>query len=282
MGILYVVATPIGNLEDMTFRAIRVLNEVALIAAEDTRKTRKLLSHYDIHTPMESYHRHSAASKRDKILAVLQTGDVAVVSEAGMPGVSDPGQDLISAAINAGFLVVPIPGASALLSALVVSGLPTERFLFVGFLPRARPDRRKLLSSVASAPYTLVIFEAPHRLLASLADMEAELGDRDAAAARELTKLHEEVVRGSVSEIRKTFEERPPRGEFTLVIAPVQVLREETAAQVISAVDFARRLRGDGLRGKDAVRRLVEETGVSRKDAYQAWLESARPAGPGA
>ncbi|HEX9015475.1 MAG TPA: 16S rRNA (cytidine(1402)-2'-O)-methyltransferase [Chloroflexota bacterium] len=279
MGILYVVATPIGNLEDMTHRAVRVLKEVALIAAEDTRKTRKLLTHFDIHTPMESYHRHSTAFKRERIVAALGTADVAVVSEAGMPGVSDPGQDLIAAAIAAGHRVVPVPGPSALLSALVVSGLPTERFLFVGFLPRVRADRRKLLASLATAPYTLVIFEAPHRLLASLADLEAELGDREAAAARELTKVHEEVVRGRLSEIRRTFEERPPRGEFTLVVAqaPAPSTRE-AAIGVPSVPELARQLRAEGLRAKDAVRRLVEDAGVSRNEAYQAWLESGRTA----
>ncbi len=272
MGTLFVVATPIGNLEDITLRALRVLKEVDLIAAEDTRKTLKLLSHYDIHKPLESYHRHSSAEKRDRLIAVLSEKDVALVSEAGMPGVSDPGQDLISGAIAAGITVVPVPGPSALLSGLVVSGLATDRFLYLGFLPRVRSDRRKLLTLVASEPYTLVVFEAPHRLLASLADLEEVLDNRPAAAARELTKLHEEVVRGRLSDLRRFFEERVPRGEFTLVIGgsegPAHAAGPETSLQ-----DLAREFRAAGIRGKDAVQRLMEETGANRRDAYRAWLD---------
>jgi 16S rRNA (cytidine1402-2'-O)-methyltransferase len=274
VGSLYVVATPIGNLEDITLRALRVLREAGLIAAEDTRKTMRLLSHYDIHTPMESYHRHSSPARRDHILRRLETEDVALVSEAGMPGVSDPGQDLISAAITAGFPVVPVPGASALLSALVISGLPTDRFLFLGFLPRVKSDRRKALASVASVPSTLILFEAPHRLLASLADMEQVLGDRRSAAARELTKLHEEVVRGRLSELRAAFEERAPRGEFTIVIGPADEEAATAGEDATSPSEAARRIRAEGERGRSAVQRIMAETGVSRREAYQAWLES--------
>lgn len=275
MGTLFVVGTPIGNLEDITLRALRVLKEVNLIAAEDTRKTLKLLSHYGIQKHLESYHRHSGAAKRERILGALSDGDVAVVSEAGMPGISDPGQDLIAAAIGAGFQVVPVPGPSALLSGLVVSGLPTDRFLFLGFLPRVRSDRRKLLSHVAQLSYTLVVFEAPHRLLASLADLEEVLGARDAAAVRELTKVHEEVVRGRLSELRQVFTTRPPRGEFTLVIGPPL----EPIAFVVNKAslhELANQLRASGHRGKEAVRRLMEETGANHREAYQAWLEAER------
>jgi len=220
LGTLYVVATPIGNLEDITLRALRVLREVDLIAAEDTRKTLKLLSRYEIRKPLESYHRHSERSKLERMLEILRTQDVALVSEAGMPGVSDPGQQLIAAAIESGIPVVPVPGPSALLTGLVVSGLPTDRFLYLGFLPRVKSDRRKLLESVSSLPYTLVAFEAPHRLMAALVDLREILGDRVAAAARELTKLHEEVVRGRLSELGAHFDATPPRGEFTLVVGP--------------------------------------------------------------
>lgn len=274
MGTLYVVATPIGNLEDVTLRALRVLREVQLIAAEDTRKTLKLLATHGIRTPLESYHRHSSGGKLERILEALETRDVALVSEAGMPGVSDPGQELIAAALVRGFPVVPVPGPSALLTALVVSGLPTDRFLYLGFLPRVKSDRRRLLDSVAESPFTLVAFEAPHRLLVSLADLERVLGDRRAAAARELTKLHEEVIRGRLSEIKAAFEAKPPRGEFTLVVAPPESDSEQEAPGRSDLVDRARRLRAEGLSAKDAVRLLVAETGAARREAYQAWLDA--------
>jgi 16S rRNA (cytidine1402-2'-O)-methyltransferase len=276
MGTLYVVATPIGNLEDITLRAIRVLKEVGLIAAEDTRKTMRLLARYDIHTPLQSYHRHSDRGKTEWLLEALETRDVALVSEAGMPGISDPGQELIAAALERGIAVVPIPGPSALTAALVVSGLPADRFLYLGFLPRVRSDRRRLLESVRAQPYTLVVFEAPHRLIAALADLEEVLGDRRAAAARELTKRHEEVVRGAISQLRAAFQERPPRGEFTLVIAPGEANPErQDARQPADLAALARELRDEGFSGKDAVRRLMEATGAGRREAYQAWLQTA-------
>jgi 16S rRNA (cytidine1402-2'-O)-methyltransferase len=276
MGTLYVVATPIGNLEDITLRAIRVLKEVGLIAAEDTRKTMRLLARYDIHTPLQSYHRHSDRGKTEWLLEALETRDVALVSEAGMPGISDPGQELIAAALERGVPVVPIPGPSALTAALVVSGLPADRFLYLGFLPRVRSDRRRLLESVRAQPFTLVAFEAPHRLLAALADLEEVLGDRQAAAARELTKLHEEVVRGAVSELRAVFQERPPRGEFTLVIGPGPGdSQAEDATRAEHLPELARRLRAEGMTGKDAVRHMMEATGAGRREAYQAWLQTA-------
>ncbi|MCL4371012.1 MAG: 16S rRNA (cytidine(1402)-2'-O)-methyltransferase [Chloroflexi bacterium] len=270
------LVSPIGNLEDITLRALRVLKEVDLIAAEDTRKTLKLLSAYDIHKPMESYHRHSGPGKLVRLLESLQTQDLALVSEAGMPGISDPGQELIAAAIERGIAVVPVPGPSAPVTALVVSGLPTDRFLYLGFLPRVRADRRRLLQSVAGQPYTLVLFEAPHRLLAALADLEQTLGDRRAAAARELTKIHEEVVRGRISELRSTFEARAPRGEFTLVVGPpeeVAVPAEEVPSGE-SLEAMARRLRSEGLSSREAIRQMMEATGVGRREAYRAWLVS--------
>jgi len=219
MGTLYVVATPIGNLEDITLRALRVLHEVRLIAAEDTRTAHKLLARYDIHTPTTSYYEHNELVKTPLILRELEQGDVALISEAGMPGLSDPGHELIGEAIAAGFPVVPLPGASAITSALAVSGLPTDRFVFLGFLPRRASDRRAFLQSVAAEPWTLVFFEAPHRVLSSLADMEAVLGDRRIAAARELTKLYEETWRGTISGLRAYLAEADRRGEYTLVVA---------------------------------------------------------------
>ncbi len=216
MPVLYVIATPIGNLEDISLRALRLLQEVKLIAAEDTRTTRRLLNAYNIKTPLTSYHEHSKRAKLDYLLNYLEKEDMALVSEAGMPGLSDPGYELIVAAIERGISVVPIPGASAVITALVVSGLPTDQFLYVGFLPRRKGQRRRLLSSIIDEPRTIVAFETPHRLRESLSDIEEILGDRRLSVCRELTKVHEEIFRGRVSQARKHFVE--PRGEFSLVI----------------------------------------------------------------
>ena len=216
MPILYVIATPIGNLEDISLRALRLLGEVKLIAAEDTRKTRRLLNAYDIRTPLTSYHEHSNRAKLDYLLAYLEEEDLALVSEAGMPGLSDPGYDLIVAAVERGVSVVPIPGVSAVITALVVSGLPTDQFVHVGFLPRRKGQRQRLLSSIMDEPRTIVAFETPHRLKKALNDIEEILGDRRVSVCRELTKVHEEIFRGRVSQAREHFVE--PRGEFSLVI----------------------------------------------------------------
>ena len=214
--VLYAVATPIGNLEDISLRALRCLREVELIAAEDTRTTRHLLNFYNIKTPVTSYHEHSKQAKLDYLLCCLEEGDVALVSEAGMPGLSDPGYKLIVAAIDRGISVVPVPGASAVTAALVVSGLPTDQFLYLGFLPRRQGHRQRILSSTAGERRTIVAFESPHRLKGTLSDIQETLGDRRLAICRELTKVYEEVFRGKVSQAREHFTE--PRGEFTLVI----------------------------------------------------------------
>jgi 16S rRNA (cytidine1402-2'-O)-methyltransferase len=216
MPVLYVIATPIGNLEDISLRALRLLREVKLIAAEDTRKTRRLLNSYNIKTSLTSYHEHSKRAKLDYLLDYLEKEDLALVSEAGMPGLSDPGYELIIAAIEGGISVVPIPGASAVITALVVSGLPTDQFLYVGFLPRRKGQRQRLLSSIVDEPRTIVAFETPHRLGDALNDIEEILGDRRISVCRELTKVHEEIFRGRVSQAREHFVE--PRGEFSLVI----------------------------------------------------------------
>jgi 16S rRNA (cytidine1402-2'-O)-methyltransferase len=216
MPILYVVATPIGNLDDISLRALRVLSEVKLIAAEDTRKTRRLLNAYNLETPLTSYHEYSRRAKLEYLLSYLENEDLALVSEAGMPGLSDPGYDLIVAAIERGISVVPVPGPSAVITALVISGLPTNQFVYVGFLPRRKGQRQRLLISLADEPRTIVAFETPHRLKEALADIEEILGDRRIAVCRELTKIHEEVFRGRVGEARKHFAE--PRGEFSLVV----------------------------------------------------------------
>jgi len=213
---LYVIATPIGNLEDISLRALRLLREVKLIAAEDTRTTRRLLNAYDIKTPLTSYHEHSKRAKLDYLLGYLEQEDLALVSEAGMPGLSDPGYELIVAAIGRGISVIPIPGASAVITALVVSGLPTDQFLYLGFLPRRQGQRQRLLSSIVDEPRTIVAFETRHRIRESLGDIEEILGDRRLSVCRELTKVHEEIFRGRVSQAREHFAE--PRGEFSLVI----------------------------------------------------------------
>jgi 16S rRNA (cytidine1402-2'-O)-methyltransferase len=216
MPVLYVVATPIGNLEDISLRALRILGEVGLIAAEDTRKTRRLLNTYHMDTPLTSYHEHSKRAKLDHLLAHLEIEDLALVSEAGMPGLSDPGYDLVVTAIDRGIPVVPVPGPSAVITALVVSGLPTDQFVYVGFLPRRKGQRQRLLSSISDESRTIVAFEAPHRLREALTDIGETLGDRRVSVCRELTKVHEEIFRGTVSQAREHFAQ--PRGEFSLVI----------------------------------------------------------------
>lgn len=219
MSILYVVGTPIGNLEDITLRALRVLREVPLVLAEDTRVTRVLFRAHAIHAPLAAFHEFTSAAKRGRLVERLGEGDVALVTDAGMPGVSDPGYPLIRDALAAGHDVVPIPGPSAILAALVASGLPMHDFRFTGFLPRTAAQRRTFFSSHLEAGYTLVVYESPHRLVKALADLVAVLGpDRPMAAARELTKKFEQVVRGRAEEVLAHFQQHEPRGEFTLVV----------------------------------------------------------------
>jgi 16S rRNA (cytidine1402-2'-O)-methyltransferase len=268
MPSLYVVATPIGNLEDVTLRALRVLKEVKLIAAEDTRKTRRLLDHYGIHTPMTSYYEHNKMTKLGYLLRLLETDDLALVSEAGMPGISDPGYELVVAAARQGVRVVPIPGPSAITAAVAVSGLPTDQFTYLGFLPRRKPERLRLLEQVAQEPRTLVIFEAPHRLTDALKDMLEVLGDRRVAIVRELTKLHEEVFRGTMSEAVEHFQE--PRGEFTIVIDGSR--KESKVALTVEIENEIQVLQGQGVPAREAIARLAAITGLPRKELYQAWL----------
>ena len=219
MGTLYLIATPIGNLEDITLRALRLLSEVSLIAAEDTRQTRKLLDSYQIKTRVTSYFEHNKLDKLEMILETLQNSDVALVSDAGTPALNDPGYELVRAALAAGFQVSPVPGPSAPVAALVASGLPTDAFLYLGYLPRKAGERRRWLEQVSDLPYTLIFLEAPHRLLASLADLRLVLGNRQVAVTRELTKRFEEIRRGTLDEVLEHFHQQPPRGEFTLVLA---------------------------------------------------------------
>ncbi len=218
MGILYLVSTPIGNLEDLSPRALRILRQAALIAAEDTRHSGILLKHFEIKTPLTSYFEHNKISKLERILEALAIGDVALISDAGTPAINDPGYELVQAALAAGFDVHPVPGASAPIAALTVSGLPTDSFLYLGYLPHKSGDRRKAVGQVSSLPYTLIFLESPHRIVNSLEDLLAVLGDRRICVAREMTKLYEEFWRGTVSGAVGYFQTKDPRGEFTLVI----------------------------------------------------------------
>lgn len=279
MGTLYVVGTPIGNLEDMTLRAIRTLREVRLIAAEDTRAARVLLTHFDIHTPVISFFEHNQLARLASVLEALAAGDVALISEAGMPGLSDPGYLLVRKAIAAGYAVTPIPGPTAAITALIVSGLPSDRFLFLGFPPRRSAERQRWLAGVAREPGTLVLYEAPHRLCATLADVLAVLGDRQVAVAEELTKRFESVWRGETSAALAHFTAHPPRGEFTLVIAGASAPSAEEAwprARLEEAVDL---LAAEGIAPATAARVLARLTGLSRRELYPLIL--ARQTGAG-
>jgi 16S rRNA (cytidine1402-2'-O)-methyltransferase len=275
MGTLYIVATPIGNLEDITLRALRVLRESRLIAAEDTRHTRRLLTRYEIATPLISYHEHNKLARADQILAALTEGDVALVSDAGTPAINDPGYELVIAAIDAGFAVSPIPGPAAPIAALVASGLPTAQWTYLGFLPSKPKDRRAFLARHATLPTTLLIFETPHRLTAALADLESALGDRPMCAAREITKLHEEFVRGSISEVRAHFDQNAPRGEFVLVVGGYEapLVDESYAAWRDRALKRLTALAAEGVGGSAAARQVAQELGVPRKDVYGLMLD---------
>jgi 16S rRNA (cytidine1402-2'-O)-methyltransferase len=270
MGTLYLVGTPIGNLEDITLRALRILREVRLVAAEDTRTTGRLLKHFDIQAPLVSYHDFSRPGKAAHLLEMLQEGDVALVSDAGMPGLSDPGYRLVEAAIAAGVTVTPIPGPTAAVAALVASGLPADPFLFLGFLPRQQKARREALAAVAKMPFTLVVYEAPHRVLALLADITAVLGDRPVAVGRELTKLYEEIWRGSASEALAYFGSGKIRGEFTLVVAgaPLEEQQwDEAAVRRALATELDK-----GASRKEAAAAVAALSGWSKRELYQLTL----------
>jgi 16S rRNA (cytidine1402-2'-O)-methyltransferase len=265
VGTLYLVATPIGNLEDISARGLRILREVKLIAAEDTRITRKLLNHFDIRTPTTSYFEHNKVARLDSILTALGAGDVAVVSDAGTPVLNDPGFELVRAALEAGHCVSPVPGPAAPLAALIASGLPTDSFLYLGYLPRRSIERKAALRKVADLPYTLLYLETPHRLLDSLGDLEIVLGDRRLAIARELTKLHEEIWRGTVSEARLHFIE--PRGEFVLVVGG----KPDTTntAWTMEQLDAVIRKRLNAEVSPSALAaELVQESGWKRREIY--------------
>ncbi len=267
MPTLYIVPTPIGNLEDITLRALRVLREVKLIAAEDTRTTHILLQHFDIQTPLMSYHEHNKLTRLDTIFETLSTSDVALVSDAGTPGISDPGYELINAAIGRGIRVEPLPGANAIIPALVGSGLPADGFVYLGFLPRKDKALREFLSSIATEQRTLVAYESPNRLLDTLAITLDVMGDRPICVARELSKKFEEFRRGSVSEVLKHYQQNPPRGEITLVIAGAEPIAKVIwdEEQVRAALN-ARLAQGEPL--SSAARAVAAESGWERRRVY--------------
>lgn len=267
MGTLYVVATPIGNLEDITYRAVRILDEVSLIAVEDTRTTATLLDHYQISTLLTSYHDHNKEEKITSLLEHLQGGDLALVSDAGTPGINDPGFHLIRAALEAGHSVIPIPGPSALIAALSISGLPTDAFHYLGYIPRKSSQRKKRFQEVRDEPHTLVFLETPHRVRDSLQEMEKIFGERDIAVARELTKIHEEVFRGSIHEAATYFCEHEPRGEFTLVIGGITPAEQKWTKERV--LDELRRLQDEGqLTPSKTAKVVAERSGWPRRAVY--------------
>ena len=283
MPTLFIVGTPIGNLEDVTPRAARILSQVALVAAEDTRVTRRLLNHLNIRTRTTSFHQHNWRGKLDEVLAALAEGDVALATDAGMPGVSDPGSELVSAASNAGFKVEVVPGPSAVTAALALSGFAGDAFSFLGFLPRRKRDRQSSLSEVLDSAVPLVIFEAPHRLRATLTDLELIFGDRQLAVWREITKRHEEVFRGTASEGLEHFD--LPRGEVVIVIqgrvidSTLLSDTESADAQANQEKEIRQRLirlKQDVIRAKEAVASVAEYSGLPNNRVYRIWVELGR------
>ena len=270
---LYLVATPIGNLEDITLRALRVLKEVDLIACEDTRHTARLLHHYRISTPRESHHEHNEASHTPRILSLLRDGkNIALVADAGSPLLSDPGYTLVAACREAGFSVIPVPGPSAAIAALTASGLPADCFYFAGFLPSRRTSRRERLQEIAAIPATLVIYEAPHRLLETLEDMCAILGGRIACLARELTKIHEEWLHGSLADILGMLRSRPAvRGEITIIVdrVPEAILEPEPPGPSSIAEHLQDEISKTGSTRQEALKAIARQRGISRKEAYR-------------
>lgn len=272
-GILYLVATPLGNLEDITYRAVRVLREVDLVAAEDTRHTLKLLNYFQIKKSLISYFQHNEYERAELVLQKLQAGsNVALVSDAGMPGISDPGNYLVVVALKAGIKVVPIPGASAVVTALAASGLDTTSFCFEGFLPRKHGEQRLRLEKIKNYSGSLVFYEAPHRLLRTLEVLQEFLGDRQTVLAREMTKIHEEFLRGSLSELRANALQLKPRGEYTIIVAGKEITADQEEKVAPVEFDFAQ-LEQEGKSLRAELRKVSKQTGMSTKELYQMYLE---------
>jgi len=267
MGTLYLVATPIGNLEDMSPRAVRILKEATLIAAEDTRHTGKLLKHFEIETPITSYFEHNKINKLDFILDKLSTGDVALVSDAGTPAINDPGYELVRVALDSNFDVIPVPGPSAPIAALTVSGLPTDSFLYLGYLPHKTSERHTSISHIANVTYTLIFLESPYRIVESLEDLLSVLGDRRICVAREMTKMFEEYWRGTISGAVDHFKSQPARGEFTLVVEgkPKDQNEKWTEEQLLEAI---RNAQLGEKSAKEISVELAEQSGWNKKDIY--------------
>jgi 16S rRNA (cytidine1402-2'-O)-methyltransferase len=275
-GCLYLVATPIGNLEDITLRALRILKEADQIACEDTRHTLKLLNHFEIHKPLVSYHEHNEMTRAPElVLAMEQGAQIALVSDAGMPLVSDPGHRLVALAIRHHIPVIPIPGPAALLAALSASGLPSEEFLFLGFLPARSGERRRALEHLRIEDRTLIFYEAPHRIAETIADALEILGDRPACLAREVTKLHEEFRRENLSKLLKSLGERPAKGEITLLIGAAT--QTDTSSHADTAQALAARveelMHQAKLDRKEALKLAAKERGLSRRDAYKQLID---------
>jgi len=271
LGTLYVVATPIGNLADITQRAIQILKDVELIACEDTRHTRKLLQHFGINTKTTSYHEHNENQRGDELLDLLKQGsDIAVVSDAGTPAISDPGFRLVRSAIENEIAVVPVPGPSALITALVAAGLPTDEFFFAGFLPARASARQTRLRELASVPGTLIFYEAPHRLAATLKDAYETLGEREAVVARELTKLHEEVRRGRLSDLVEHYSQVEPRGEIVLLIDRNSIETGEAESNSERSVgELVAQFEAEGIDHRAALKKAARELKLSRAEAYR-------------
>jgi 16S rRNA (cytidine1402-2'-O)-methyltransferase len=279
MGILYLVATPIGNLEDISARGLRVLGQVGLIAAEDTRHTGKLLKHFNIATPMTSYHEHNKLVKLDHVTNALKQGDVALVSDAGTPALNDPGYELVRAVLAAGYEVSPIPGPSAPIAALIASGLPTDKFLYLGYLPRKTNERRQILMEIHQFTFTLIFLESPHRLLDSLVDLQEVLGNRQMCAARELTKLYEEFFRGRIDRAYQFFQSQPPRGEITLVIAGASPnLERWTETELMNAIQDSV---SKGNSASAIAAQFASQSGWPRREIYKLAVKEKREHGPG-
>lgn len=269
-GTLYLVATPIGNLEDITFRAIRILKESDLIACEDTRHTQQLLKHYAITTPTVSYHEHNELTRAPELVLQLEEGShIALVSDAGMPVISDPGYRLVHLAIRHNISVVPIPGASALVAALSAAGLPVDKFRFLGFLPAKKAQRRKAIEELRGTHKTLVVYEAPHRLLDMLEDVKDILGDPPVVVAREVTKVHEEFCRGSASEVIARFKKKPVKGEITVLVAPQLATRSAAQNKGSIREEVNRLMSAEGLDERAALKSVARTRGIPRSDAYR-------------
>ena len=278
MGTLYVVGTPIGNLEDMTFRAVRILQSVDVIAAEDTRHTGKLLQHFQIKTPQLSYHEHNRNERLPQLLSQLGEGKaIALVTDAGMPGISDPGYELVKACIEEGIQVVPVPGATASITALAAAGLPTDRFVFEGFLPASGQERQKRLESLPSESRTFILYESPHRIRQTLQDLAECLGQyRPIVVAREITKLHEEFWRGTIRDAIAHYTQHEPRGEFTLVVAGAELAMPALSEDALKAELM--QIMAQGVSRSQASRQLAQLTQLPRRQLYQ--LALALPAPP--